>query len=200
MTILLTSVSAQAKDNYLHTIRLENNNDSYNIILETDSIAKIEKTNPSDKELVLVLNGITSSDNVNALYKGANNIDSLVVENLSKNKTKIYISGDNIKKSTIMISPENGEETIVGETFPIEKLIWTIFVFGLFCVIFKSAKTVSYKENSPVFVKKNLKDREIEIYKKYKREFTTINSKNDLRMRKIMKKIDRKIDERLTIS
>ena len=51
-----------------------------------------------------------------------------------------------------------------------------------------------------VLIKQNIKDREIQMYKKYRRDMYTdpVIDSNNLRMKKMLKKIDRKIDERLT--
>ena len=165
-------------------------------------MAKVSKKTPSENELVLELNGITSSDTVNALYKGTNNIDSLVVENTAPNKLKIYISADNIKNTTVIMEPQNGTETIVGETIPLDKTLWVVFVMALFCVIFKISKDISEEDNR-LLIRKDIKDREIEMYKRYRNELVTnpsIRPHQDIRMRKMLKKIDRKIDERLTAS
>lgn len=202
ITFACTSLTVFANSNYLHTITLEKNSTGYNILLNADKMAKVTKKNPSDNELILELNGITSSDTVNALYKGTNNIDSLVVENTAPNKLKIYISADNIKNSTIMIEPENGETSIVGESIPLDKTLWGVFVLALFCVIFKVSKEVSEEDNK-ILIKKDIKDREIEMYKRYRNELVSnpsITPHKDIRMRKMLKKIDRKIDERLSAS
>ena len=202
ITFALTSLAVFASENYLHTITLEKNNTGYNVILGSDKLVKVSKKAPTNNELVLELNGITSSETVNALYKGTNSIDSLVVENSAPNKIKVYIKAENIKDSTIMVEPINGESTIVGETLPIDKALWIMFVLGLFAIIFKVSKNIS-EEDSKILIKKDIKDREIELYKKYRSELltnTSINSHKDLRMRKMVKKIDRKIDERLMTS
>lgn len=200
ITFALTSVAAFANSNYLHTITLERNNTGYNIILGSDKMAKVIKKSPSEREMVLELSGITSSDTVNALYKGTNNIDSLVVENIAPNKLNIYITADNINDSTIIMEPSNGEAAIVGETVPLEKTLWIIFVLALFAVIFKVSKDISEEDNK-ILIKKDIKDREIELYKQYRNEILSnpsINSHKNMRMRRMLKKIDRKIDERLT--
>lgn len=201
ITFIFTNLAANAKVNQLHTITLEKSNTGYNVILESDKMAKVVKKSPSDNELILELSGITSSDTVNALYKGTNNIDSLVVENSTPNKLKIYISADNIKNSSIIMDPINGESTIVGESVPLEKVLWITFVLALFAIIFKVSKNISEEDNK-ILIRKDIKDREIELYRRYRSEMnsnTSINSK-DLRMKKMLKKIDRKIDERLTSS
>ena len=97
-------MTAQAAENSLHTITLEKNNSGYNIILGSDKVAKVVKKTPSENELIMELTGITSSETVNALYKGTNNIDRLVIENSAPNKLKVYITAENIKDSTVMLS------------------------------------------------------------------------------------------------
>lgn len=202
ITFSFTGLTVNAKANYLHTVTLEKNNTGYNVILGSDKIAKVTKKTPSENELILELNGITSSDTVNALYKGTNNIDGLVIENIAPNKLKIYITAENIKNSSIIMNPAIGESTIVGETIPIEKVLWIGFVLALFAVIFKVSKNISEEDNK-ILIKKDIKDREIELYRKYRNELeksTSIHSNKDVRMKKMLKKIDRKIDERLTSS
>ena len=99
-----------------------------------------------------------------------------------------------------MIEPLNGETTIVGESIPLDKVLWITFVLALFAVIFKISKDIS-EEDDKILIKKDIKDREIQLYRKYRSEMAInpgIDSHTDIRMRKMLKKIDRKIDERLT--
>ena len=200
ITFAISNMTAQAAENSLHTITLEKNNSGYNIILGSDKVAKVVKKTPSENELIMELTGITSSETVNALYKGTNNIDRLVIENSAPNKLKVYITAENIKDSTVMIEPLNGETTIVGESIPLDKVLWITFVLALFAVIFKISKDIS-EEDDKILIKKDIKDREIQLYRKYRSEMAIkpgIDSHTDIRMRKMLKKIDRKIDERLT--
>jgi hypothetical protein len=186
--------------NILHTITLEKNNMGYNVILGADKMAKVVKKAPTSNELELEVIGVTSSDTVNALYKGANNIDSLIIENSAPNKLKIFVKAENIKNSTIMIEPKNGEPTIVGETIPLDKVLWGLFMVALLGVIFKVIRDIT-EEDEKVLIKKDIKDREIQLYRKYRKDltdYTSVDSRSDLRMKKMLKKIDRKIDERLT--
>lgn len=196
---ILSGVAVSAAENNLHTITLEKNNAGYNIILGSDRIARVTKKIPADNELILELNGISSSETVNALYKGTNNINSLIIENSAPNKLKVYITADNIKDSTIIMEPIIGDTAIVGESFPFDKLLWVMFVLALFGVIFKVSKAISEDEDK-ILIKKDIKEREIELYRRYKNQgFSsdiTINS--DLKMKKMLKKIDRRIDERLS--
>jgi hypothetical protein len=200
ITFALTQTSSFAIDNVLHTITLEKNNTGYNVILSADKMAKVIKKTPSNNELTLEISGITSSDTVNALYKGANNIDSLIIENSAPNKLKIFVKAENIKNSSVMMEAKNGEPTIVGETIRTDKVLWGIFMLALLAGIFKIIKDIT-EEDEKVLIKKDIKDREIQLYRRYRRDltdYTAIEAQADMRMKKMLKKIDRKIDERLT--
>lgn len=200
ITFAFSTLAVTAAGNNLHTITLEKNNSGYNIVLGSDKIAKVVKKTPSDNELIMEITGISSSETVNAIYKGTNNIDGLIIENTAPNKLKVYITAENIKNSTVMMESINGETAIVGETIPMDKILWVVFVMALFGVIFKISKDIT-EEDDKILIKKDIKDREIQMFRKYRREMsinTDINSHTDLRMRKMLKKIDRKIDDRLT--
>lgn len=199
--LITTALAAYAGGNYLHTITLEKNNIGYNIILGADKMAKVSKSAPSSDELVLNINGLTSSDTVNALYKGSANIDNLVVENISPNKLRITISAQNIANSSVIINPADGTSTIVGETFPLDKTLWILFVLTGVSVIFYISKKIE-EEDSKILIKRDIKDREIEMYRKYRRDMDNLSSQSlrEMRMKNMLKKIDRKIDERLMSS
>lgn len=200
ITFVFTMVGAKAATNGLHTITLEKNDSGYNIVLGSDKFAKVTKKTPSNNELVLELTGVTSTDTVNAIYKGTNSIEGLIIENSAPNKIKIYITAENIKNSTVMIESIDGGTAIVGESLPIDKVLSVVFVMALFAVIFKISKDIT-EEDEKILIKKDIKDREIQMYRKYRHELSinpAIDNRQDLRMRKMMKKIDRKIDDRLT--
>lgn len=198
---IFSSISAIASDNSLHSITLEKNNSGYNIILGTDKMAKVTKKAVGENELILNITGVTSSNTVNAIYKGTNNIDGLIVEN-NANNLKIHIKADNIKYSTVMIETIDGTTSIVGETVPVDKILWVICVLALFTVIFKTSKDIA-EDDDKILIKKDIKDREIQLYKKYRNDMysnQSIDAKSSIRMNRILKKIDRKIDERLVSS
>ena len=202
IVFLFSTNIVKASENNLHTITLEKSNAGYNIILGSDRVAKVSKKTPSDNELIMTIYGVSSSETVNALYKGTNNINSMIIENSAPNKLKVYIKAENIKDSTIIIEPIVGDTTIVAETVPLDKVLWVMFVLALFAVIFKVSKDISEDEDK-IFIKKDIKDREIELYRKYKSQSFAVadmSSSSDLRMKKMIKKIDRRIDERLTSS
>ena len=136
---------------------------------------------------------------MNALYKGTDNIENLVIESTGKNNLKIYITAKNIRNSSVITQSLNGENRIISEGFPLSKTIWATFVLILFGIIFAVCKKDTEAENR-LGIKKDIKDREIALYKQYRRNFEedmSVNSKNS-KMHTMIKKIDRKIDERLS--
>lgn len=199
--LITTALSVSANSNYLHSVTVEKNNTGYNIILNSDKMAKVSKATPSSNELVLELSGISSSDTVNALYKGTNSIDNLVIENTGLNKLKLSITAPNISNSSIFIEQSDGSSNIVGESFPLDKALWIVFVMAIFAVIFNISKKIS-EEDSKILIKQDIKDREIEMYRRYRRDLDSLSmqSLKEMRMRNMLKKIDRKIDERLMSS
>lgn len=201
VALVFTCLTVCAKTNSLHTITLEKGNSGLNIVLNTDSIAKVARKTISDNEIVLEVSGITPSDTVNALYKGTDNIDNLVVENSGADKIKIYITAQGIKNSSVIMDTTDGTTSLVAETFPLNKAVWIGCVFALLGIIItKSVKRT--KEEDKLLIKKDIKDREIALYRQYRRNFeedTSLHSK-DTKMKSILKKIDRKIDERLSMA
>lgn len=199
--IILAGLKVYAKTNHLHSIVLEKNNSGYNIILQSDEIAKVVRRFVSNDEIVLELNGITSSDTVNALYKGTNEVDNLVIENTSPNKLKIYVTAPNISSSSVFVEPEFGGSVPAGESFPIKKTAWSILAMAILVMIYVNSRKQSVKTCNTL-IKKDIKDREIELYRRYRKNFEeeSLNSNKITRMRTMLKKIDRKIDERLMTS
>jgi len=199
ITFVFTTMSAFADGNYLHTITLEKNDTSYNVILGSDEATKVVKKSPDKDELVLELTGISSPESVNAIYKGTGNIGGLVVETPAKNKLKISINAENIGTSTVIVDPINGLPAIVGESMPVDKILWSVFVLALVIVIVHLSKHIT-EEEEKISIKRDIKTREIQLYKKYRKDISVApvhEPDNNMRLHTLVKKIDRKIDERL---
>lgn len=201
IAIILTGLRVNAKANHLHSIVLEKNNSGYNVILQSDEVAKVVRRFVSNDEIVLELSGITSSDTVNALYKGTNDVDNLIIENTSFNKMKIYITAPNISSSSVLVEPQFGSGVLTGEGFPTNKIIWTIMALVIVGIIYRSSRRKSVEDNGTL-IRRDIKDREIELYRRYRKNFEeeSLNSNKITKMRTMLKKIDRKIDERLMSS
>ena len=172
-------LAGYSAENMLHSIILEGTEDGYNVVLKTDSVPDIKKVTKGSNSLILTVRDITTSSSVNAIYKSTSDIKSLVIENVSNNELKIYIQAKDIAKATIMSAGDTMEPVILSERFPVDKVVWTFAVFGILALLIKSAKALTEYENSLV-IKKDIKDREIELYRKFQRELADmpkINSK-----------------------
>ena len=199
VTLILSSTSVFAESNFLHTITLEKNDTGYNVILGSDKMTKVTKKTPENNELILELSGISSAESVNALYKGTNTIDGLVIETPKRNKLRIHVTANDISNSTVIVEPIHGEPAIVGESVPLDKILWVLFVLSLVSVIAKFSKHITEDEEK-ISIRRDIKNREIQMYKKYRRDISinpTLRQNEDARLRTLVKKIDRKIDERL---
>ena len=162
-------------------------------------MTKVTKKTPENNELILELSGISSAESVNALYKGTNSIDGLVIETPKRNKLRIHVTANDISNSTVIVEPIHGEPAIVGESVPLDKILWVLFVLSLVSVIAKFSKHITEDEEK-ISIRRDIKNREIQMYKKYRRDISinpTLRQNEDARLRTLVKKIDRKIDERL---
>ena len=124
----------------------------------------------------------------------------MIVENSGFNKLKIYISAPNIKSSSVIMKPAQGAAELVGEGMPVNKIVWSIVVLGILAfTVTRSVKRT--KEDSKLLIKRDIKDREIALYKQYRRKLDEdISLGENKKMNKMLRKIDRKIDERLSMT
>lgn len=167
----------QASENFLHTVVLEGTDDGYNIILKSDELPQVKKSIKGNDNIVLDVKGITTSAAVNAIYKSTNTVNSLIVENVANDELKIYIQAKDISKATIMAQTKSGEPVILSERFPLEKVLWSFAVLVILAVLAKSAKSITDYENSLV-IKKDIKDREIELYRNFQKELASMPNIN----------------------
>lgn len=198
-TFAISGLSARANNNILHSITFEKNSDSYNVILETDRISNVIRKIESNNELILELSGITSSDTVNVLHKGSTIIDNLVIENSGLHKLKIYISAPNIKSATVVLQPVSGEVFVAGESLPLSKILLIMSTVALLGVVIKHLINCLKQDDNSI-IKRDIKEREIELYRQYRNSIDTSISlrSKDVKMQNMLRKIDRKIDERLS--
>lgn len=167
----------QASENFLHTVVLEGTDDGYNIILKSDELPQVKKSIKGNDNIVLDVKGITTSAAVNAIYKSTNDVNSLIVENVANDELKIYVQAKDISKATIMAQTKSGEPVILSERFPLEKVLWSFAVLVILAVLAKSAKSITDYENSLV-IKKDIKDREIELYRNFQKELASMPNIN----------------------
>ena len=165
-------LAVNASDNFLHTIVLEGTDDGYNVVLKTDEFPEVQKRAKGSDSLILNIKGITTSKAVNAIYKSTSDVNSLVIENVANDELKVYIQAKDIAKATVMAQIGNSTPVIVSERFPVEKVLWSLAVLCILFALARSAKSIVAYENS-IVIKKDIKDREIELYRNFQRELAS---------------------------
>lgn len=171
-TFLFIGLAVNATENFLHTIILEGTDDGYNIVLKSDTVPNVTKKIKGNNNLILSVKGIKTSKTVNAIYKSTSDVNSLIIENISDNEFKVYIQAKDISKATIIAQTKDNQSLILSERFPTEKVAWSIAVFIILGMLIKSAKAFVDYENS-LIIKKDIKDREIELYRSFQRELAS---------------------------
>ena len=171
LSILLFGLNVNA--NELHTIILEGTYDGYNIILKSDEVPAVHKKIKNADNIVLDVKGVTPSASVNAIYRSSAEINSLVVENISDDELKIYINAKDIANATIFADTPNLPSVLLSDRFPVEKVLWSVVVMLIMAGLYKSAKALTEYENS-ILIKKDIKDREIELYRNFQRELSAM--------------------------
>ena len=150
-----------AADNFLNSVVFENTEGQYNIVLRSDSTAKVKRTIQANDKITLTLKGISSANNINTIYKNVNGISPLVVENTDKNELKLHIQGPNVASANIIFNTPDSAPIFVGERFGHEKMSWTLTVLTLASIVLYSTNRRTRK----VCQRRELRDREIEFYK-----------------------------------
>lgn len=169
--IIFLGMNVQA--NELHTIILEGTYDGYNVILKSDEVPVVHKKIKNADNIVLDVKNITPSATVNAIYRSSAEINGLVVENISNDELKIYIHAKDIAGATIFADTPNAPSVLLSDRFPIEKVVWSVLVMLIIAGLYKSAKALTEYENS-IVIKKDIKDREVELYRNFQRELSSM--------------------------
>lgn len=176
--LILGLNAAFAGDNFLNTVILEGSDGGYNVILRTDEIASVKKTVNSNNKITLDVKGVTSSNSISTLYKNTSQANTIIVENVGSNAVKIQINADNIANSNIIFDTPASAPVVVSDSVSHNTIVWSIIAFIALFTVF--AKSRSIKEDSSKVIReaieKDLRDREIQMYKTYKKEMLTIPS------------------------
>lgn len=180
ITLLLTSFGmAFAGDNFLNTVILEGtDNGTYNIILRSDSVASVKRVLDGNNAITLEVKGLIASDNLSTLYKNTSMANSVTVENSGNNSVKVHVKGNNVAKSNIIFESPASAPIVVPDKPSNKAKIWTVFAGLLLCVLFAKSRNIKVDSKAKIkaAVEKNMRDREIAMYKNYRREMLTIPS------------------------
>ncbi len=175
---MLTIGSAIAGDNFLNTVILEGAENGYNIILRSDNLAGVKRIQNGKDKLTLEIKGLTASNSLSTLYRNTSDANSVIVENAGANAVKIHINAKNAANSNIIFDTPASSPIVVSDTISRNMLIWSALAFIIISSIFLMSKNIKDdpQEEITEALQKNMRDREIEMYRNYRKELLTIPS------------------------
>lgn len=177
-TLIFFTSSAFATDNLLNTVVLEGTDGGYNVILRTDDIASVKKTVNSNNKITLDVKGVSSSSSISTLYKNTSQANTVIVENSGNNSVKIHINAKDIANSNIIFDTPASAPVVVSEGVSNNTVAWSVLAFVLLCFIFAKSRYIKDDSASVIrdAIQKDMRNREIAMYKTYKKEMLTIPS------------------------
>ncbi len=174
--LILNAAAVFASDNLLNTVILEGTENGYNIVLRSDSIAAVKRVISSDDKLTLDIKGLTSSDKLSTIYKNTSAANSVIVENAGNSEVKIHIQAKDIVKANIIFDTPASAPVVVSDSVSKDVIGWSALAFVVLCFIFAKSKNIADNPEEEIeeAIRKNMRDREIAMYKNYKKELLTI--------------------------
>ena len=171
--IFMCSSYVFAANNYLNAVILEGTDNGYNIILRTDAIASVKRTVEGDDKVTLNIKGLVASDDISTMYRNTSSANGIVVENIANNEVKIEIQSNGVAKADIIFDSPASAPIVVTDKVSHRTTGWTVVSLILLCLLFGKARNIKVdsKEKIKAAVQKNMRDREIAMYKNYRREF-----------------------------
>ena len=194
MLFMVTSALA-ANDNFLNAVVLEGTDSGYNI-LRSDAVASVKRVVENSNKIVLDIKGLTSSDDISTVYKNTSSANGVIVENIGNNSIRVQVQGKNISSANVIFDTPASAPIVVTDKVSKRTVGWSATALVLLCFIFAKSRDIKVDTRAKVreAVQKNMRDREIAMYKNYRREMLTIPSidykiKNP-RLKKVIRRAD----------
>ena len=195
MLFMVTSALA-ANDNFLNAVVLEGTDSGYNIILRSDAVPSVKRVVENSNKIVLDIKGLTSSDDISTVYKNTSSANGVIVENIGNNSIRVQVQGKNISSANVIFDTPASAPIVVTDKVSKRTVGWSATALVLLCFIFAKSRDIKVDTRAKVreAVQKNMRDREIAMYKNYRREMLTIPSidykiKNP-RLKKVIRRAD----------
>lgn len=171
--VTLLCGSVYAADNYLNTVVLEGiSGGGYNVLLRSDAIASVKRTVVDNNKIVLNIKGLTASDDISTVYRNTSSANGIVVENVGNNEVAIQVQGKNVSNANIIFDSPATAPIVVSDGVSHKAIWWSILALMVLCVIFAKSRNlkVESKDKIKAGVRKNIRDREVQMYRNYRRE------------------------------
>lgn len=179
VTLLFTTFSgAFAAENFLNTVILEGTGNTYNVILRSDAAAMVKRVVENNNKITLEIKGLTSSDNISTLYRNTSAANGVIVENVGSNAIRIHVQGKNIASANIIFDTPATAPIVVTDKVSKNTIGWSLFALAVLCFMFAKSREIKVDPRAKAreAMQKSMRDREIAMYKNYRREMLTMPS------------------------
>lgn len=116
LLIFSCTLSVFAANTELNTITLTPQDNSYRLTLDTDRIPKYTKKVKSPDVIYFEIKNAISGDSVKTVYRDVKNVNSIIIQQISKDKVRIYLNAKNAKDTKLFFQAQNvaieGQESI----------------------------------------------------------------------------------------
>ena len=175
LILLITiGLSANAAENFLNSVVIDNNDGQMSIVLRADKIVKVRKEIESPDKITLYLKGIEQSPDINTLYKNTSNVNGIGIQSNGNNDIKIYMDAKGISKANVVLETPNASPITVVNRANEEKAVWSIVSILILLCIMRSAK----KQIKPKSHIELIKEREMALYRNFQKEIASMPSIN----------------------
>lgn len=115
----LTTLSAVAKENILHTVEISQNGDSYSLKLKADEMVHFKKRVETKNSAYFELRNVVPSEEIETVYNDVSSLDGVIIQQIDKSKIRIYVNGHMAAKTRISIETagnviKNTKEIVVN--------------------------------------------------------------------------------------
>ena len=175
LILLITiGLSANAAENFLNSVVIDNNDGQMSIVLRADKIVKVRKEIESPDKITLYLKGIEQSPDINTLYKNTSNVNGIGIQSNGNNDIKIYMDAKGISKANVVLETPNASPITVVNRANEEKAVWSIVsILTLLCIMRSATKQIKPKSNIEL-----IKEREMALYRNFQKEIASMPSIN----------------------
>lgn len=99
----LTTLTASARENILHTVEISQSGDSYSLKLKADEMVRFKKRVENKNSAYFELKNIVPSDDIETVYNDVSSLDGVIIQQIDKSKIRIYVNGYLAAKTKISI-------------------------------------------------------------------------------------------------
>ncbi len=107
LLIFACAANVFAADTQLQSVTVSSQDNSYRLTLDTNKISKYSKKVKSPDVVYFEIKNAMSKDGVKTIYKDVKNVNSVVIQQVSKDKVRIYLNAKNAKDTKLFFQAQN---------------------------------------------------------------------------------------------